>query len=448
MDDGCSPIYGIAAAVITLVLYGGFYGFSAALDNISENEAQEYGKNRKKRWVFIQKLLDDRSIFESTKKVITVMMGLFCGYMILSCLVQPVYTRFLQMGASAYITKTGLRIVTAFLMLLILGGFLMQIGILIPELICSIYPLQSAFFLAGMLQKILCVFLPLVKVLQLFTRGIVKLFGMDPDSVDDDVTEEELKDMLDEAHEQGVLMESEAAMIQNIIEFSDKSAKDIMTHRMNIQALDGSMTLKDAVDMVLSTNKTRFPVYEGDLDNIIGIVHMKDIMIKFTANNRGRTALRNIPNLIRTVSIIPETRGIDALFKAMQAKKAHMAIVVDEYGQTSGLVTMEDILEEIVGNIFDEYDETERFIVPLQDNSIMMEGLTRLDEVEKVLQVSLHNEEFETLNGYLTSKLEHIPGKEDKEVITDGYRFQILAVHNNVIQKVKVIKLQEEEKGE
>lgn len=448
MDDGCSPIVGAAVFIISLVFYGCFYGFAAALENISESEAQEYGKSRKKRWIFIQKLLDDPALFESTKKIVTVIMGLFCGYMILNCLLDPAYDVLLKTGVSAYITKTGLRAATAFLLVLVSGGLLITVGILIPELVCSIYPLTNAFRLAGVIQKIQWMFYPFVWLLLLLTRGTVKIFGMDPDSVDDDVTEEELKDMLDEAHEQGVLMESEAAMIQNIIEFSDKSAKDIMTHRMNIQALDGSMTLKDAVDMVLSTNKTRFPVYEEDLDNIIGIVHMKDIMIKYTANNRGRTAIRNIPNLVRTVSMIPETRGIDALFKAMQAKKAHMAIVVDEYGQTSGLVTMEDILEEIVGNIFDEYDETERFIVPLQDNSILMEGLTPLDEVEKVLQVSFPNEEFETLNGYLTSKLEHIPKKEDKEVITDGYRFQILAVHNNVIQKVKVIKLQEKEKGE
>lgn len=448
MDDGCCPIVGTVVIIIFLILYGCFYGFSAALDNIGESETEEYGKNRKKRCGFIQKLLDDPIPFENTKKIVITIVGLLCGYAILSCFLDPSYEWLLQTGISVYINKTGLRVLTAFILLLISAVLLIPMGILIPELICSIYPLQSAFRLAGIIQKIQWLLHPFVSLLLLLTRGTVKILGMDPDSVDDDVTEEELKDMLDEAHEQGVLLESEAAMIHNIIGFSDKSAKDIMTHRMNIQALDGSMTLKDAVNVILSANKTRFPVYDEEIDNIIGIVHLKDIMIKYTANSRDRRAIRNIPKLIRTVSMIPETRGIDAIFKAMQVKKAHMAIVVDEYGQTSGLVTMEDILEEIVGNIFDEYDDSERYIVPLQDNSIIMDGLTRLDEVEKVLEVAFDNEEFETLNGYLTSKLDHIPTKEDREIITDGYRFQILAVHNNIIQKVKVIRLQDKDKGE
>jgi len=149
-----------------------------------------------------------------------------------------------------------------------------------------------------------------------------------------------------------------------------------------------------------------------------------------------------IPKLVRSVAYIPETRGIDSLFQAMQTKKIHIAIVVDEYGQTAGLVTMEDILEEIVGNIFDEYDESEEFIQPQFDESILMDGLTPLDDVEEVLGIDLGDHAFETLNGYLTSLLGHIPTAEDKEINANGYCFQILSVEDNIIQKIRVEKIQ------
>ena len=155
-----------------------------------------------------------------------------------------------------------------------------------------------------------------------------------------------------------------------------------------------------------------------------------------------------IPNLIRDASYIPETRSINDLFKRMQAKKLHMAIVVDEYGQTSGIVTMEDILEEIVGNILDEYDEDDHFIIEQLDNTYLMKGLTPLEDVEETLSIDLQEEEYETLNGYLTSLLGHIPNiDEDKEIRANGYLFTILAVENNTIQRVRVEKLPEE-KGE
>ena len=158
---------------------------------------------------------------------------------------------------------------------------------------------------------------------------------------------------------------------------------------------------------------------------------------------------RQIPDLIREAVYVPETRSINDLFKRMQAKKIHLVVVVDEYGQTSGIVTMEDILEEIVGNILDEYDEDENFIQLQNDQSLVMNGLTPLEQVDDVLNSDFDEEEFDTLNGYLTSLLGHVPNMaEDKEIKAKGYLFTILAVENNTIQKVRVEKLPDEEKGE
>ena len=262
------------------------------------------------------------------------------------------------------------------------------------------------------------------------------------------MTEEEIISIVDDAHEQGVIEESEAEMIQNIIEFSDKEAQDIMTHRKNINAIDEKTPLKEALTLMLNGSNSRYPVYRDDIDDIIGILHLKDAMKEMMFENHAEETVGRIPNLIRDASYIPETRSINDLFKRMQAKKLHMAIVVDEYGQTSGIVTMEDILEEIVGNILDEYDEDDHFIIEQLDNTYLMKGLTPLEDVEETLSIDLQEEEYETLNGYLTSLLGHIPNiDEDKEIRANGYLFTILAVENNTIQRVRVEKLPEE-KGE
>ena len=279
---------------------------------------------------------------------------------------------------------------------------------------------------------------------------MVRLFGVDPHSHDDQVTEEEIISMVDDAHEKGVIEENEAEMIQNIMEFSETEAQDIMTHRKNINAIEENTTLEKALEFMLENSNSRYPVYREDIDHIIGILHLKDAMRQMAVFDCKELPIKRIPKLIREASYIPETRSINDLFKAMQAKKIHMTIVVDEYGQTSGLVTMEDILEEIVGNILDEYDEEEQFIHVQTDDSLIMEGFTPLEQVDEVLGSDFdESEDFDTLNGYLTSVLGHVPDMaEDKEIKAKGYLFTILAVENNTIQKVRVEKLPEEEKGE
>lgn len=273
-----------------------------------------------------------------------------------------------------------------------------------------------------------------------FFNTLKKSFRKRRGQTNDDEVENEIIDLVDEAHEQGYIEETEAEMIQNIFEFGDKDAKDIMVHRKNIHALDADMTLDDAVAYILEHTNSRYPVYRENIDNIIGFIHIKDVMKHQQTQSYRKRKISMIPELIRQVALIPETRNINDILKGMQMKKVHIAIVIDEYGQTSGLVTMEDVLEVIVGNIFDEYDQSEIFIQPQIDQSILMDGLTPLDDVEKVLGIDLGNHKMETLNGYLTFLLEHIPTEEDVEINANGYRFQILSVDNNIIQKVRVEK--------
>ena len=227
-------------------------------------------------------------------------------------------------------------------------------------------------------------------------------------------------DMDDEAKKEA------ASLIRNIFRYMDKDAKDIMTHRKNIVAIDEQFTMEEALEFMLDDKYSRVPIYHESIDDIIGFLHLREAMTCYLKEEKLRkVSVKELGDYIRPVVFIPETKGIDRLFKEMQMKKNHIAIVVDEYGQTSGLVTMEDIVEEIMGNILDEHDEE-----------------------EELLNISFQceeDEEYDTLNGFLIGELERIPAEDEKCVIEkDGYRYTILSMDNNTIDRVKIEKTQEE----
>ena len=263
----------------------------------------------------------------------------------------------------------------------------------------------------------------------------------------DDVTEEEIISMVREGHEQGTILASEAELIHNVFEFDDKEVKDIMTHRKNIVSLEGSMSFIDAIEFIIDTGKSRFPVYENDVDSIIGVLHIKDAFTFIEKYEVYRSSIKDIDGLIRPVDFIPETVNINDLFKKMQSKKSHLAMVVDEYGQISGLIAMEDILEELVGNIEDEHDEEENYIRKNDDETFIMDGMTEFSDVKEALSLPVDDDAYETLNGFIISLSDKIPEEGDKTVISAyGYRFSVMSVEDKVIKQVMIKKLAPEEK--
>ncbi len=263
----------------------------------------------------------------------------------------------------------------------------------------------------------------------------------------EDVTEEIIS-MVNEGHEQGVLLASEAEMIHNIFEFGDKEAKDIMTHRQNVVAIDGDMSYTDVVSFIIENGKSRYPVYSGDIDNIIGVLHIKDAFAFSQRNELFRTSVKDIPKLLRDVEFIPETMNINTLFTRMQSAKNHLVIVVDEYGQTSGIVAMEDILEEIVGNIEDEHDEEESLIRENSDGCIHMDGMSDFSDVAERLKLPLEADEFETLNGFLISLTEKVPNDGEVFLVhAYGYCFAVEDVKDKMIRGVVVTKENTGERG-
>ena len=246
--------------------------------------------------------------------------------------------------------------------------------------------------------------------------------------------------MVNEGQEQGVILDSEAKMISRIMEFGDKEAQDVMTNRNNIHAFDANITLKEAVEMIMNDHFSRFPVYEETIDHVIGFIYLKDAMRMQMHEKMNLMSIGSIRRLLRKPVFVPETKSIDSVFRMMQTSKTQMVVVIDEYGQTSGILTLEDILEEIVGNIQDEFDVDDKFVISAKQDGYIFSGTTPLEYIEELLQIDLEQEEYETLNGFVIGKLEHIPEEGDVGFAFEasGYDFSVLEVKNRMIQEVGI----------
>ena len=261
----------------------------------------------------------------------------------------------------------------------------------------------------------------------------------------ENVTEDEIISIVNEGLEQGVLENTEVEMISNIIEMDEKEVKDIMTRRKQIVAIDGASSVADAIQKMMEKNYSRYPVYEGDIDNIIGVVFWKDVT-KYYIEQKDRS--RQIQEIAKKAYLVPDTKKINVLFEEMQMKKVQMAVAIDEYGQTVGIVAMEDVLEEIVGKIYDEFDESERYVIQQRPGRYFMKGMLELEEMSRILHIDMEKEleDYDTLNGFLVSKIGHIPTEKEKVTIYyQGYEFRVVDIKNKMIRLVRVHKLDTDE---
>ena len=464
MDDGYSPV-SILVLIGFILLEAVFYGFGAAIQNVNEGRLEDEAEEGNRKAARLLEIVNRPGRFVHTIQITTHLIGMITGAVILPVqvngLMRPVHIfkplAWWKPGTAAtpwYLDSAWweqilfMAVVTVILLLIIIS-----FGIIIPKRLAAKEPEKWGYHMLPIVLFTAGIFLPLTKLITLLSTLVLKLFGVEITDDDDNVTEEDIMSMVNEGHEQGVLEADETEMITNIFELGDKEASDIMTHRTNMTALDGTMPLKEAVDFILNEGiNTRYPVYREDIDDIIGILHMRDAMVCVEKAEYKDKPLMEIPGLLREANFIPETRSIDTLFKEMQSGKIHMEIVVDEYGQTAGLLTMEDILEEIVGNILDEYDEEEDFITAAEDGSYIMSGLTPLDDVMEVLDIEFPEEDsdtYDTLNGYLISRLDRIPQEGENPRVDFGrYTFEVIKAGNKMIESVLVFKRLSQERGD
>ena len=433
MSNGELPLWGILLLILLVILDGIFYGFAAALQNMNDSEAEKRADTGEKKAVRLVSLLSHPARYINAIPVLTGFTAVCLGFFVV------------PWGAARLSAEIGAGPASVILIILTVL-FFSAVSVLTFRRIGTFFPETFVWRFSDLVWAVSGILFPFSVLIAWISRLLAVPFGVGFNKVKDAMTEEEIINLVDEAHEQGVIEENEAEMIQNIMTFNDTKAGDIMTHRKNVIAFDSEILLQELVEQMLEEGNSRYPVFQGNIDNIVGIVHYKDTLKFNTKNPWARfKPLKELPGLIREAAFIPETHGIGDLFHTMQQEKLHMAVVVDECGQTAGIVSMEDILEEIVGEILDEYDEDEVQFRTQRDNSVVIDALANLENVEEELGISFGDTSFETLNGVLTSILGHIPTEKDmdKELTVGGYRFRIISLGNKTIGKVRASRIED-----
>ena len=447
MDDGDASAFHIIMFLVLLFIMAVLEGFHKAIHLMNEKEIERKAEEEKdKRSILLRNIITRATIYINSIQLIVTLVDLIMG-----CFFLPRWTRFFAGWLSKLSFMSEVGDALTYWIALIMATFclmyiLLTFGILFPKKLAQRYPDAWAYCFIRYIQFLRTVLYPLTGIVAVSANAFLRLIGFRNSDEQNEVTEEEIISMVNEGHELGVLEAGEVEMITNIFEFGDKEASDIMTHRNNITAIDSQMPFKEALNFMLRESNSRYPVYEENLDHIVGVLYLKDAMRFHTSDESLNQSVGSVQGLIREAVFVPETKNIDDLFRSMQSEKNQMVIVMDEYGQTAGLVTMEDILEEIVGNIMDEYDPEENHIEEKGENEYIIEGMTKLEDLQERFDMDFGETEFETLNGFMISKLDRIPEEgEDTELEIGGYHFKILKVEKNVIQSVLVTKVTADE---
>ncbi|TCL42994.1 putative hemolysin [Harryflintia acetispora] len=424
--------------LIVLILTNAFFALSEiAVISLNDNKVQRLAENGDKRAKRILALVSEPSRFLSTIQVGVTLSGLLASAVAAD--------RFAEMLVAALtfvpIPRPVLHIISLALITILLSFFTLVFGELVPKRFGMLYPEAIAYKISGLLTAIYRVEKPFVALLSASTNGILRLCGINPHDEPNKVTEEEIRMMVDVGNEKGVIEQSEKDMIDNIFEFDERTAGDVMTHRTELVAADADEKISDIIQLAIEEGYSRIPVYEEDIDNIIGILYVKDMLSLVGNPDYDSVSVRSI---MREAMYVPESNNCSELLHSFKEKKLQMAIVVDEYGGTSGVVTMEDLLESIVGNIQDEYDNEEEEVRKISDTLYDFDGSVSLEDVEKLMNITFdeENDDYDTLGGLITDLLGYIP-KEDEHpsVQIEDVIFSVLAVEDRRIAMVRAEKL-------
>jgi CBS domain containing-hemolysin-like protein len=309
-------------------------------------------------------------------------------------------------------------------------------GEITPKTYSSHYPEKVAIKLGKPLEILSFVFYPILKILTAITNFIIKLFGGDIQRTKVLVSEEEIKTLVDVGEEAGIIERDEREMINSIFEIGDIEVTEVMVPRIDMIYLEEESTLEEALNVVMEYGYSRIPVIKDTIDNVVGILYAKDLLIYSKKNPSDFEILK----LIRGAYYEPESKKVSDLLKEMQKEKTHMAIILDEYGGTLGLVTIEDILEEIVGDILDEYDNEIEFIEHLEENALIVNAKASIEEINEILAVNLPEEEYESIGGFVFNLLGRVPVKGDEMKLGD-IKIKVLNVQNRRIKQLEIKKI-------
>ena len=424
----------ILVLLILILLNGFFAATEIAFISLNDAKVEKDAKEGNKKAKSIQKMLKDPSKFLSTIQIGITLAGFlssaFASESFAKILAPELNNLVPSIGISAW-TSISIVIIT-----IILSYFTLIFGELVPKRLAMKHYEKIAYGTIRVIKAISILTAPFVKFLTVSTNIVSKIFGVSGEE-EETVTEEQIRMMVDVGEEKGSIDKEEKEMINNIFEFNDKIVSEIMVPRTEIFAIDINSTIADVIeDLSEENNKySKIPVYDETIDEIKGIVYVKDILV--SQKNRNN----KIKSLVKEAYYVSESKPVNELFEELRRNKKQVAVVIDEYGGTSGIVTMEDILEEIVGEIYDEYDEIEEKYEKIDDNTYIFAGSVAIYEVEKILEIQIPEGEYDTLSGYLVELLGKIPGEKEHPVIeTEKATYKVEKCKDKRILKVKVCK--------
>ena len=436
--DGDSELVSILLKLLllfALIFVNAFFAMSEiAIISLNDTKIERLAEEGDKRAKKIIRLTENSSNFLSMIQIGVTLAGFLTSAAaadsfapILTNTVAP-----LMPGIPRGIIET----VSLVLITIIISYFSLVLGELVPKKIGMQKAEKISYKIVGFLLVFMKITKPVVKVLAFSTNTIVRLFGIDPTADEEKVTEEEILMLVDVGEESGVIENAQAEMISNIFELDDIDAGDIMTHRVDMTAVEADEAVSEVIKVAIADGYSRIPVYDDDPDNIIGMVYVKDLLEYIGKEIPTDKSIREI---MREAYFVPETKKCGQLFTEMSEKHIQMAIVVDEYGGTAGLVTIEDIIESIVGNIQDEYDDEDEEIAKINDTTFTVEGNTDIDEVDELVGAQLPQDDYDTLAGFIISRLGYLPKDGDMDTVEfENLKFTVLSVEDKRIAKVRI----------
>lgn len=429
MDEGAA-LWAKLILIVFLTMVNAFFASAEmAMVSANKNKIKELAEKGNKRAKTLLETLKNSTRFLSTIQVAITLAGFFSSGSAATS-ISRVFGDYLREINIPYGTTISFIVVT-----LILSYISLVFGELVPKRI-ALYNAENVALRGVYAVKITSIiFAPFVKLLSISTVLVLKLLGKYSEDVEEQISEEELKSYIKVSQEQGVINSTGEDMIINIMDFDDKMAYEIMTPRTAIFMVDYDEFSVDSISEILATGYSRMPVYRENADNIIGIINIKDLFIEYEKNNYQNF---NLDKCLKTPYFVPETKKIDRLLKELQTSKNYVAILIDEYGGFSGMVTVEDIVEEIVGEIEDEYDRNTPSMEIIGPNEYMVDGYMTIEDINEELDTKLFSENHETISGLIIEKLGYIPEENEKkklQVKTNGVMLTVLAIKDKRIVK-------------
>lgn len=417
--------------IFILVMINAFFASAEmAIVSINKTKVSLLADGGNKKAKLLLNLVKEPSNFLATIQVGITFAGFFASASAATS-ISAGLAEFLASVGVSYSSNIALILIT-----LLISYITLVLGELLPKRIALQNAEKVAMFSVKPVIFISKLTKPFVWFLSASTNLLLKILGIKSEGLEEKVSREEIKSLIELGEEQGALNETERNMIDGIIQFDDILAKEIMTPRTETFYLEVNSNLKDNLNTILEESYSRIPIYHDDIDNIVGILYMKDILSSIV--NSGIENL-SIESIMRKPYMVPETINIDNLLKELKSTKNHLAILIDEYGGFSGIVTLEDLIEEVIGEISDEYDDNYSKIKKLDDKNYIVDGLVTISDINKHLDLNLESEIIDTVGGLVIEKLGIVTSDcVDKEISINSMVFKILSLNNKRIDKIQI----------